>query len=166
MDNLEPPAGPLLAEYPTPAPTHAREEVHPGSQQDVELYLHTYTTMLRSSGEVKIKALVGAHVGAAPSLHSNANAPTPDMDAFLYSVNRLPACIAQVRRVLLGQSAAVFRRHQVEVARWQSVSAPGRRRLWYYDGHDRLAVYVNSASDVDDLIPTLTGYQIEWNKLH
>ena len=36
----------------------------------------------------------------------------------------------------------------------------------FYDGRDRLAVYVNSTSDVDDLIPTLTGYQIEWNKLH
>ena len=144
----------------------AREELHPASRQDVELYIRTYSTLLRTSGEVKIKALVQAHIGAAPSLHVGANDPAPDMDAFLYSVNRLPSAIVHVRRVLLGQSTAVFHRHAVPVEQWESVSAPGRRRLWYFDGDHRLAVFVNSASDVDDLIPSLTGYQIEWNKLH
>ncbi len=166
MDNLEPRATELLAEYAPEDQSRARAEIHPASKQDVELYIRTYNTMLRSSGEVKIKALVQAHIGAAPSLHVDANAPQPDMDAFMYSVNRLPSSITQVRRVLLGQSAAVFHRHHVPVERWERVSAPGRRRLWFYDGDTQLAVYVNSSSDVDDLIPTLTGYQIEWNKLH
>jgi hypothetical protein len=166
MDNLEPRAPELLAEHVLGDQSRAREEIRPASKQDVELYIRTYNTMLRSSGEVKIKALEQAHLGAAPSLHVDARAPQPDMDAFMYSVNRLPSSIGRVRRVLLGQSAAVFHRHRVPVERWERVSAPGRRRLWYYDGDNRLAVYVNSSSDVDDLIPTLTGYQIEWNKLH
>jgi hypothetical protein len=35
-----------------------------------------------------------------------------------------------------------------------------------HDGNGTLAVYIASRSDIDDLIPTLVTYQIEWNKLH
>ncbi len=31
---------------------------------------------------------------------------------------------------------------------------------------DTLAAFIASVSDIDDLIPMLTAYQIEWNKLH
>ena len=40
------------------------QDIFPASKQDVELYIRTYTTMLRSSGEVKVKALVQAHLNA------------------------------------------------------------------------------------------------------
>src|SRR5437588_449533 len=40
-----------------------------------------------------------------------------------------------------------------------------RRRRWYDDGVGTLAVLIASASDVDDLIPTMVALQIEWNKL-
>src|SRR5688572_27653256 len=143
-----------------------RDEIHPASKQDVELYIRTYTTMLRSSGEVKIKALVQVHLNADSALHVNARSRVPDMSAFLYCVQRLPASIMHVSRVLMGQSAEVFRKHGFDVERWEAVSAPGRRRRWFFDGKETLAVYVNSASDVDDLIPTLTGFQIEWNKFN
>lgn len=143
-----------------------RDEIHPASKQDVEVYIRTYSTMLRSSGEVKLKALVQAHLNADSALHVNARAHTPDMSAFFYCVQRLPGCIVKVRRVLLGQSADVFTRNGFDVEKWEPVSAPGRRRRWFYDGKETLAVYVSSASDVDDLIPTLTGFQIEWNKIH
>jgi hypothetical protein len=142
------------------------EEIHPATKQDVEVYIRTYSTMLRSSGEVKIKALVQAHLNADSALHVNARSKAPDMSAFVYCVQRLPACIMHVRRVLLGQSAEVFRKHGFDVEQWEPVTAPGRRRHWFWDGKDTLAVYVSSASDVDDLIPTLTGFQIEWNKFH
>ena len=33
-------------------------------------------------------------------------------------------------------------------------------------GRRRLAAFVSSVSDIDDLIPCLTAFQIEWNKLH
>ena len=46
------------------------------------------------------------------------------------------------------------------------VSAPGRRRRWLYDGEATLAAYIASASDLDDLVPTIVAYQIEWNKMH
>jgi hypothetical protein len=35
-----------------------------------------------------------------------------------------------------------------------------------YDGIHTLAAYIASRSDIDDLIPILTAYQIEWNKIH
>jgi hypothetical protein len=143
-----------------------KADIHPTSKQDVELYIRTYSTMLRSSGEVKINALVQAHLNADSALHVNARSKAPDMPAFLYCVQRLPSCIMQVRKILLGQSAEVFRRRGYDVERWQAVSAPGRRRRWFWDGKETLAVYVSSASDVDDLIPTVTGFQIEWNKCH
>src|SRR4029078_11867439 len=87
MDNQEPvrPAG-----TPDRLPVdgiYSRDAIHPAGKQDVELYIRTYTTMLRSSGEVKIKALEPAHIRAAPTLHLKAASPEPDMDAFLYSVN-------------------------------------------------------------------------------
>src|SRR5262249_14692531 len=69
--------------------------------------------------------------------------------------------------VLLGQSARGF--HAVlglDVTDWQRVKAPARRRPWYYNGKDTLAVLLASPSDIDDLVPSLVAYQIEWNKLH
>src|SRR3954469_23525746 len=143
-----------------------RDDIHPASKQDVELYIRTYTTMLRSSGEVKIKALEQAHLNADSALHVNARDGAPDMSAFFYCVQRLPSCIMHVRRVLMGQAAEVFSKQGFNVEQWEPVSAPGRRRRWFYDGKETLAVYVSSASDVDGLIPTLTGFQIEWNKIH
>ena len=35
-----------------------------------------------------------------------------------------------------------------------------------YDGAGTLAAFIASASDIDDLLPILTAYQIEWNKMH
>src|SRR5437764_12230124 len=93
----------------------ARDEIHPASKQDVELYIRTYSTMLRSSGEIKLKALVQAHLNADSALHVGARDKAPDMSAFFYCVQRLPSCIVDVRRVLLVQSADSFRRHGFNV---------------------------------------------------
>src|SRR4051794_10640669 len=115
-----------------------RDDIHPASKQDVELYIRTYTTMLRSSGDVKIKALVQVHLNADSALHVNARSKAPDMSAFLYCVQRLPSAIMKVRRILLGQSAEVFRKDGFDVEKWEAVSAPGRRRRWFYDGDETL----------------------------
>ncbi|HYI15014.1 MAG TPA: hypothetical protein VEX37_06465 [Thermomicrobiales bacterium] len=139
----------------------------PAGKREVDLYARTYATLLRSSGPVAVDALVAAHLNIQSSLHANAADPLPDMNAFMYSTLRLPPEIVRVNRILLGQSPAVFARHgYTDLASWELVSAPGRRRRWHYDGHDTLAVYVGSMSDLDDLIPTIVAWQIEWNKLH
>jgi Family of unknown function (DUF6909) len=137
-------------------------------KRDVDLYVRTYTTLLRSSGIIKLKALVPAHLSIHSSLHAHAALPQPDMAAFMYSVQRLPACIVQVRHVVLGQTARIFAEGgypHIE-QHWQPVTSPGRRRKWWFDGAETLAVMIASVSDLDDLIPTLVAYQIEWNKMH
>jgi hypothetical protein len=101
------------------------------------------------------------------ALHPLAAEPDVDMGAFLYAIQRLPSAIIQARHVVLGQSARGFRNALgADVYGWERVKAPARRRSWYYDGESTLAVLLASPSDIDDLLPTLVGFQIEWNKLH
>ena len=133
----------------------------------VELYVRTYATMLQSSGEIRLETLSHAHLRMASSLHSLAGCPQMDMGAFIYSIRRLPMAITNARRVILGQSAHGFRAALgLDVTGWERVKAPARRRPWYFDGDATLAVLLASPSDIDDLVPTLVAFQIEWNKLH
>ena len=46
------------------------------------------------------------------------------------------------------------------------VTTQARRRQLLFDGKGTLAAFVSSISDIDDLIPSLTAFQIEWNKMH
>ena len=133
----------------------------------VELYTRTYATLLRSSGETKLKVLEQSHIGMSSSLHPKAGSLEPDTGALIYALRRLPPSILKVRRIVLGQSAEVFKRAlDVDVEGWEMQSAPGRRRRYYFDGQGTLAVYIASLSDVDDVVPQLVALQIEWNKLH
>lgn len=135
--------------------------------EEIELYIRTYYSLLRSSNAVQLDALVEAHLAMNSSLHVNARNPTPDASALFYAIMRLPKCIADVDLVVMGQTDRVFREYGYhDVADWTSVSAPARRRRVLYDGRSTLAVYIASRSDIDDIIPILVAYQIEWNKLH
>ena len=80
------------------------------ASDEVELYLRTYYSLLRSTSDVQILTLEEAHSGTNSLLHPLARTETPDMSAFLYSLLRLPECIHQVKTVILGQSIAVFAR--------------------------------------------------------
>ncbi|HKB18453.1 MAG TPA: hypothetical protein VKF28_05415 [Candidatus Dormibacteraeota bacterium] len=133
----------------------------------VELYVRTYTTMLQSSGDIKVESLVQAHLGMGSVLHPLAAEPRSDMGALLYAVRRLPGAINHSRRVIMGQSPQGFRAAlDADILSWKAVKAPARRRRWYHDGDNTLAVLIASRSDIDDLVPTLVAFQIEWNKLH
>src|SRR5215212_584295 len=136
-------------------------------KREVDLYVRTYTTLLQSSGAVPVSSLIPAHLTAASSLHAGAAEPDPDLSAFMYSAQRLPECIVDVTDIVLGQSARGFRRAGYSgMDTWEVVSAPGRRRRWRFDGKNTLAATIASASDLDDLIPSIVAYQIEWNKMH
>jgi hypothetical protein len=139
---------------------------HEAGKRDVELYIRTYNTLLRSSGEINLKALVQAHYNIDSSLHPEARSPYPDMSALIYSVLRLPASIIHCKLVLLGQSEEVFQQQGFHVNRWEAVTASARRRKWFYDGEETLAVYVASESDIDDIVPILVAFQIEWDKIY
>jgi hypothetical protein len=135
--------------------------------EEIELYIRTYFSLLRSTTDVQIRTLEEVHANMGSSLHPDARGPHPDMSAFIYSLLRLPSCIAEVERVILGQSQEVFEQHGLgNVEAWQEVAAKARRRRSFYDGEENLACYVASGSDIDDMLPMLTAFQIEWNKLH
>jgi hypothetical protein len=133
----------------------------------INLYVRTYNTILRTHGDVPVRAFEAAHQGVGSSLHPGADSDEPDPGAFIYAVQRLPSCISSVERVVLGQlpeqlASAI----EGGIEGWQQVSAPGRRRQWHWDGGETLAVAIASTSDLDDVIPTMVAYQLEWNKLH
>ncbi len=135
--------------------------------EEIKLYMRTYYSLLRSTRAVPIETVEESHKGMRSALHVGAHDPDPDMAALIYSLLRLPDCLNQVSRVVMGQSARVFARHGYgDVVSWQEVSAPGRRRRSFFDGNETLAVYIASRSDIDDLVPMLTAYQIERGKLH
>ncbi len=133
----------------------------------IELYIRTYYSLLRSSGEFRIRSLEETYEGMDSSLHLDANKADFDSSAFYYAAQRLPNCINTVDRILLGQSEMVFYHNGLtNIREWQRVDTSARRRLMLYNGVDTIAAFVSSVSDIDDLIPLLTCYQIEWNKLH
>ncbi len=135
--------------------------------EEIELYMRTYYSLLRSSDAIQLDAMVETHMGMESSLHIGAREIGPDISALIYASLRLPRCIADVKLVVLGQTHEVYKKHGYPtVESWDRVIAPGRRRHMVYDGIQTLAAYIASRSDIDDLIPILTAYQIEWNKLH
>ena len=135
--------------------------------EDIELYMRTYYSLLRSSDSIKIETLVESHLAMSSSLHENADAAEPDASALMYSALRLPGCMIDVDEVLIGQLERGFiAAGYKNIAVWQRVFAPGRRRRTHFNGDSALAVYIVSRSDIDDLVPMLTAFQIEWNKLY
>jgi hypothetical protein len=137
------------------------------ASEEIELYLRTVYSLLRTTTEVQLRTLEEVHAGMNSALHPNARRTSPDMPAFIYCLLRMPDCMPQVHSVVLGQSAAVFEQHGFSgFQAWQQVYARARRRRCFFDGKDTLACFIASRSDIDDVIPVMTTYQIEWNKLH
>ncbi len=136
--------------------------------EEVELYHRTYTTLLRSSGETRLRVLEPSHASMNSSLHSLASSLEDlDLGAFLYSLRRLPASIWQANVIVMGQESEQFTRGGVgRIEDWAAVEAPARRRRWYDSGEGVLAVLLASTSDLDDVIPTMVAYQLEWNKIN
>jgi hypothetical protein len=132
---------------------------------EVELYQRTYNTLLRSSGETAIRVLESSHRAMGSSLHPLAASDEPDLGALIYAIRRLPDAIAGAELVIMGQEAEVFARNGIVIEEWEEADAPARRRRWHDSGGGMHAVLLASASDVDDLIPTLVAMQIEWNKI-
>jgi hypothetical protein len=148
--------------FPTRTPQPPSESL----SDEIELYQRTYTTLLRSSGETRLRVLEPSHRAIGSALHPLADSDELDLGAFLYAIRRLPDAVMRAETVVMGQDAALFARSGVgPLEDWEVVEAPARRRRWYDGGGETLAVLLASASDVDDLIPTLVAFQIEWNKL-
>jgi hypothetical protein len=133
----------------------------------VEKNIRTYQTLLKGSVDIHLSSFVESHLEMEPSLHPLAESGQIDITAFLYAAIRLPGCIHSVRRVLLGQSEEVFKEAGIaDIFQWREVTASARRRQTLFDGRNTLAAFVTSISDVDDILPSLVVFQMEWNKFN
>ncbi len=81
-------------------------------------------------------------------------------------VDRLPDCIFRCSKIIFGQSEILFKEHGIDVSTWCEVTAKSRRRRCLFNNVDTLAAFISSKSDLDDIIPSLLAFQIEWNKIH
>lgn len=133
----------------------------------IALFMRTYYSLLRTTTAMQIQTLEESYLAMESSLHIQARMlEKADISALVYSGLRLPACIIEVETILLAQIEDVFEENNYPISTWQRVEAPGRRRRSHWDGGKKLGVFISSRSDIDDLIPMLVGYQIEWNKVH
>src|SRR5690606_22698326 len=110
------------------------------------------------SGDVRVRAFEEAHAYSDSSLHAGARDAKPDVAAFAYSAARLPTEMPRIRRIIAGQSVEQFESAGVAAGSWVNVQTRGRRRPIRWDGAATIAVFVTSASDIDDLVPIVTAY--------
>ena len=137
------------------------------ASETIDFYLRTVYSVLRSKSESRISGLEEVHAAMDSTMHPDARSSSPDYNALIYSILRLPPCILKVRRLILGQNAHMFYSQGYEdVENWPIVTAAARRRICRYDGEKTLAVFINSKSDIEDIVPIVTALQIEWNKFH
>jgi len=60
------------------------------SSEEIDLYLRTIYSLLRSSNEVRIRTLEEVHAGMNSSLHTKSRKDSPDISALIYALLRLP----------------------------------------------------------------------------
>ncbi|MDP4011153.1 MAG: hypothetical protein Q8P72_02885, partial [Candidatus Roizmanbacteria bacterium] len=125
-----------------------------------------YRSMLKSTGEFAIDQILDGYKNMKPSLHKYADTDQIDIEAFMYAFLRLPKIIHEAQVVVVAQIAESFRREGHDLDVWEEVDAPARRRKMYFNGEKMLAAYINSVTDLDDMVGLLTAFSIEWNKIH
>ena len=91
--------------------------------EEIELYVRTYYSLLRSSAPIRVRSLEETHAAMGSSLHQQAETPEVDVSALAYSAMRLPLCIAQTKLMLMGQMEDVFLRSGYDVEAWKPVKA-------------------------------------------
>lgn len=137
------------------------------NSDEIELYIRTYYSLLRSSGPIRIRSLEETHIAMQSNLHHLAGSEELDVSALIYSALRLPDQIVDTHLLVMGQMEDVFSRAGYPIGEWKPVRARARRRKYFFDpATGAMAAFVASVSDIDDLIPCMTTFQIEWNKVH
>ena len=133
----------------------------------IDQYINAYHTLLNGAEEISLDCLENIHRATSSSLHSGAATDDIMVSAFLYSALRLPVVLDRVSRVVIGPNEGAFRTEGYgSIGSWETAPARARRRKAFFNGSDTVAVFISSISDIDDLLPALCAYQIEWNKMH
>ena len=137
------------------------------ASEAIDFYKRTIYSVLRSKSENRISGLEEVHAAMDSTMHPDARSSSPDYNALIYSILRVPPCMLKVHRLVLGQNIHMFTAQgYASVESWPIVTAAARRRICRYDGKETLAVFINSKSDIEDFVPMVTALQIEWNKFH
>src|ERR1700727_1535395 len=142
-----------------------RSEGAVGLSDEVALTQPPSSPRVRPSGETHRRVLDPSHRASGSSLHPLAASDDIDLGAFIYAIRRLPDGIVGAQLVAMAQQVEALVSAGLPVETWDEAEAPPRRRRWYDDGAGTLAVLLASPSDLDDLLPTLVAFQIEWNKI-
>jgi hypothetical protein len=130
------------------------------------VFMKAYRSFLSAEGRMYIDQIENLYKEMKPSLHKKAHTESIDMEAFMYSFLRLPPLMDRVKHIIMAQTDHIFHKYDHKIEFWEEVTAPARRRKMYFDGKDTLAIFINSVTDLDDMICLLTAFQIEWNKMH
>ena len=136
------------------------------SDKKTAIFTQAYRSFLNGEGEMSIEQIMMLYRDMQPSLHKKVDSPDVDIEAFMYSFLRLPQIMHKITKVIMAQTDEIFHRDGYKLEFWEEVSAPARRRKMYYDGNHTLAVFINSVTDLDDVVCLLTAFQMEWNKMH
>lgn len=139
----------------------------PEGENVIEQYIDSYHALLRGAEEISVDSIEDFHRAASSNLHLGAATNAIAVSVFLYAALRLPECLDRVSRILIVPSEDILMTCSgQDAASWEPAPARARRRRALFDGRETLAVFPSSVSDIDDLIPALCAYQIEWNKMH
>lgn len=135
-------------------------------EQITKLYINAYRSFLKGEGLMGIDQIEGLYKKMTPSIHKKANSSDLDIEGFMYASFRLPFQIKYVKEVVMAQTEDIFQRNGYKINFWKLVQAPARRRKMYFDQEHTLSVFINSVTDLDDMVGLLCAYSIEWNKIH
>src|SRR3970040_981755 len=88
--------------------------------EEIELFMRTYYSLLRSTEYIQIEALVESHKAMRSTLHVKAQNVEPDVSAFIYCALRLPGCMPDVVYVVVGQLEKSFIENgYADLAEWE-----------------------------------------------
>lgn len=139
----------------------------PARENVIEQYIDSYHALLRGTDEVCMDSIEDFHRAASSNLHMGAATNAIVVSVFVYAALRLPECLDRVSRVLIVPTEEILMTDTCQdIDSWKPAPARARRRRALFNGRDTLVVFPSSVSDIDDLIPALCAYQIEWNKMH
>ena len=93
------------------------------NSDEIELYIRTYYSLLRSSGPIRIRSLEETHMAMKSNLHFLADSPELDISALVYSALRLPESIIDASLMVMGQMEDVFAREGYHLDTWKPVKA-------------------------------------------
>ncbi len=130
-------------------------------------HIKKYYHLLRTSDRLRLTSLYPTYFQMHSVMHKQASHQDFfDYEAFTYAINRLPIQIIDTGLALFCKDENDLKDHNIDLSSWQTVTSNARRRSTFFNPQTRqLLFFVNSKSDIDDIINCLLAFQIEWNKL-